>query len=146
MGSREDDDCIEWTGATTKAGYGKRCIKQKYYLVHRLAFEERHGYLPDVVRHTCDNPPCYNPDHLIAGTQADNMRDMVSRGRSRVGRKHWAAKLSPGQVEEIREAYASGEPQPSIAARYDVSRGHVSNIVRGSTWKTTEETIESIGQ
>ncbi|HEY6021278.1 MAG TPA: HNH endonuclease [Candidatus Paceibacterota bacterium] len=146
MGAREDDDCVEWTGATTKAGYGKRCIKQKYYLVHRLAFEERYGYLPEVVRHKCDNPSCYNPDHLEPGTQADNVRDMIERGRSNRGQKHWASKLTPSQVEEIREAYASGETQPSIAARYNVSRGHVSNIVRKSTWKTTEKKTESIGQ
>jgi predicted DNA-binding protein (UPF0251 family) len=146
MGSRVDDDCIEWTGATTKRGYGKRQIKGKHYLVHRLAFQERHGYLPTVVRHTCDNPPCHNPDHLIPGTQADNMRDMVDRGRSNAGRKHWAAKLSPEQVEEIRAAYESGESQPSIAARYNVSRGHVSNIVRKSTWKTTDKMTETIGQ
>jgi hypothetical protein len=56
------------------------------------------GPIPDglQVRHTCDNPPCCNPAHLLLGTQADNCRDMVVRRRSGV------EKLTPDNVREIR--------------------------------------------
>jgi len=38
-----------------------------------------------VVMHKCDNPACFRYDHLTIGTQADNMRDMHSKGRDRNG-------------------------------------------------------------
>lgn len=48
-----------------------------------MVFEAVYGWLPEVVLHRCDNPPCYNPAHLLPGTQADNMRDMARKGRGR---------------------------------------------------------------
>lgn len=38
---------------------------------------------PMVVRHTCDNRKCINPEHLVPGTHRENMKDMVERGRSK---------------------------------------------------------------
>lgn len=74
------DDCIEWTGANVK-GYGVFRYQGKNYRVHRAVFFFVHGYWPKECRHTCDNPPCYNPHHLIDGDHADNMKDASSRGR-----------------------------------------------------------------
>ncbi len=34
-----------------------------------------------LIRHTCDVPNCINPDHLIEGTQKQNMADAIERGR-----------------------------------------------------------------
>lgn len=50
---------------------------------HRAVFIEYNGYAPPVVRHKCDRPECYNPTHLLPGTQADNIKDMHDRGRNR---------------------------------------------------------------
>ena len=33
--------------------------------------------------HLCDNPPCYNVNHLKVGTTAENNADMARKGRSR---------------------------------------------------------------
>jgi len=80
-------ECIEWDGYRSKYGYGLTGTKRSR--VHRLAWEKEYGPIPEgmVVRHACDNPSCYNVDHLVLGTQADNVRDMVERGRHGNGRK-----------------------------------------------------------
>lgn len=51
---------------------------------HRWIAAWRHGEVPAgrVVRHTCDNPNCINPWHLVIGSQAENVRDMLERGRA----------------------------------------------------------------
>jgi len=33
------------------------------------------------VNHHCDNPPCWNIEHLYLGTQKQNIADMWTRGR-----------------------------------------------------------------
>lgn len=82
-------DCIEWTKGTDAKGYGVQRYRGKFQRSHRVAFFEAHGYWPNICRHTCDNPPCINPEHLLDGTRGDNIRDAVERGRyvSANGRK-----------------------------------------------------------
>ncbi len=74
--------CVEWEGALS-GGYGVRRVRGVRWYVHRLAWTEEHGPIPDgmVVRHRCDNPRCYNVEHLQLGTQSDNTQDMHERGR-----------------------------------------------------------------
>lgn len=79
------DECWEWPGWRNEKGYG-RC---DHAFVHRAAYALARGEAPAglVVRHTCDNPPCFNPKHLICGTAQDNSQDRETRGRSKwVGR------------------------------------------------------------
>jgi hypothetical protein len=82
-------DCWHWQGPLTPSGYG--CIQYvtgEKALAHRVAYELFVGPIPEglFACHHCDNPPCCNPNHLYAGTPADNSRDMVARGRSLKGR------------------------------------------------------------
>jgi len=81
-----------------------------------------------VVRHLCDNPPCCNPAHLQVGTTKDNNNDKSSRGRGRRGHK-----ITEDQVREILIAVQNGETRAHLALRYKVSKGHITNIVRGRT-------------
>ena len=76
-------DCILWTGWTSTKGYGQKRIDGKVKGVHRLAWEEAHGPIPEgmFVCHKCDVPACYNVEHLFLGTPSDNMRDKASKGR-----------------------------------------------------------------
>lgn len=79
-------ECWEWKGSRNKYGYGRFTLTDKptvRLLSHRMAYilstgEDVRGL---VVRHTCDNPPCCNPAHLIPGSLADNVADMHNRGR-----------------------------------------------------------------
>lgn len=65
--------CVEWGGARNAQGYGvmPKAVHGSR-LAHRAALAEKLGRaVQGVSRHTCDNPPCVNPDHLIEGTQSD---------------------------------------------------------------------------
>ena len=78
--------CHMWNGRLTASGYGVLGDAHKTR-AHRLAWEIANGTsVPEglVIRHSCDNPPCCNPDHLDVGTDADNARDAIQRGRRRV--------------------------------------------------------------
>jgi hypothetical protein len=66
--------------------------RQDTRYAHRLAFELAYGPIPSglQIQHHCDTPPCVNPDHLYAGTQAQNMRDRTARDRFPAEvPKHW---------------------------------------------------------
>lgn len=78
------DGCWLWTGADKGAlGHGRFYVKGKRTKVHRFSWELANGPIPPglFVLHRCDNGACVRPDHLFLGTQADNIRDMDSKGR-----------------------------------------------------------------
>lgn len=98
---------------------------------HRLAWELANGRAVPagkVVMHACDNTRCVNPAHLSVGTQQDNIRDAVRKGR-------WthARKLSDADVVEIRELGRTGLRHKDIAARFGVARNTVTAILLGAT-------------
>lgn len=139
-GEPPEVDCWEWTGLLLKPPhlpYGRLTHKQKFYRAHIVAYQVFNGEVREgqVVRHTCDNPPCVNPHHLLVGTDADNSRDMVDRGRSSRGELHAHAKLTDEIVLEIRARLESGEQGKDVAARYGISRAAVSRIGSRKTWR-----------
>lgn len=73
--------CHLWLGNGRK--YGRVTLAGQGMYAHRLAWQFAHGPIPEgmMVLHRCDVGLCVNPDHLFLGTQTDNMRDMVSKGR-----------------------------------------------------------------
>lgn len=129
---REDlGPCVEWTAGTNGVGYGIMKFDGKKALVHRVAFFSRYGHWPPVVRHKCDNPPCFNTDHLTGGTKADNSRDMVERGRN-----PWTgAKLDWDSVRTIRAEADSRAGYAEIAQKYEVSKTTIGRILRGESWR-----------
>ena len=77
----DPDECWEWEGTRHIEGYGHTRWDGKTVNASRVMFFRTHGFWPSVCRHTCDNPPCVNPAHLLDGTHADNTRDKIERGR-----------------------------------------------------------------
>jgi hypothetical protein len=76
--------CWLWQGdRSTRDGYGRMSANGRLQLVHRLSYTTFVGSVPAglSVLHRCDVPACCNPEHLFAGTHADNMRDMLAKGR-----------------------------------------------------------------
>ena len=148
--------CWEWIGARTTAGYGEINRKRRVRYVHRIAWELHHGPIPagKWVLHRCDNPPCWNPDHLFLGTHRDNVADKMLKGRHRHGhlygddhptRKrpeivkrgehHGMARLTWDIVRQIRACHAAGEIKARIADRFSVNRGTVFKVVNNQQWK-----------
>ncbi len=117
--------CWPWTGATQNGGYGVIGIgRAKLLLTHRVAFENKNGFMPTVVMHSCDNRLCCNPAHLVAGTQRDNCLDMARKGRS----------TSPLTEAQARQILADPRPHRIIAKDYGVSHNTVGRIKRKQEW------------
>ena len=87
--------------------------------------------------HACDNPPCVNPAHLRAGTDAENTadRDKRMRGNQPKGSKQGSAKLTESDIPAIRACLTAGETCASISRRYGVHKSAISLIKFGKTWK-----------
>jgi hypothetical protein len=95
---QRSEGCWLWTGEMGERGYGKF----KGHCASRYSFALSY-YPPPIdyhVCHTCDNPSCVRPDHLVIGMGLENNRDMVNKGRQRfapntnpVNQKHDAAVL-----------------------------------------------------
>lgn len=135
----EPDACWEWTRAFASGGYGAMSIGDgKGRNAHVVAWElanNRPAPRGMMVRHTCDNPPCCNPSHLVLGTNADNVADKVARGRQPRGTQIPWSKLTEDSVREIRYLAASGIPMSHLAKRFDVSEAAISYAVKRKTWK-----------
>lgn len=133
--------CWEWCGGASRKGYGRVRVRGRLVSPHRLSFALAHGAVPDGlwVLHTCDNPRCVRPEHLFAGTHADNMKDASRKGRLRqLGPGPWNAKIGPGQVREIRALRAEGLTCREIAARYGLHRYTVGQIARRVRWGSVQ--------
>ena len=77
--------CVLWHGTTDRWGYGYMTVRGKKIGAHRISYTLVHGAIPKglSVLHSCDTPACINPAHLRLGTDADNHRDTLERGRHR---------------------------------------------------------------
>lgn len=135
-------DCLEWFGMKNVRGYGVLKLGGRNQRAHRLTYELHVGAIPAglVIRHTCDNPACINPAHLIPGTQAQNIADMYQRDRQNRPKGEHAskAKLTAEQVAEARSRYVPGKRGSGahvLAKEYGISKTSMRAILAGKVHK-----------
>lgn len=127
---RVESGCHEWQSTIKNTGYGGFWHDGKPQTAHCVAYQLYKGEIPKgmVIRHSCDNRKCVNVEHLILGTQADNINDMDGRNRRGFG-----SKLNLAQIAEIKELIKQRYPQAEIASRYGVTQTAISKIKLGKS-------------
>ena len=157
----EKSECWKWKGSRWKSGYGRFTIKQKAISAHRFIYEKLNGKILGnlVAMHTCDNPSCCNPNHIISGTRKDNAIDMMTKGRqnfqkrpwtrpskeqrskimkqkAKRGTKHYKTSIYKNgvPVDKVREMIKNGISQYEIANQLGLSQSVVSGINTGIHW------------
>lgn len=133
--------CWEYSMCRNRSGYGKLSFRGKLTTAHRLSYEVFKGAIGDYfVCHRCDNPPCFNPDHLFLGTHLDNIRDAKAKGvifgRPLHGEEHGRHKLTLDQVISIRKAYKPFvKTMDMLAEEYGVCNQTIQKIIYGENWR-----------
>lgn len=132
----KDTGCWEWIGAQ-RQGCGIINVRRQFARVPRLSAHIFNGFdlkSPLLICHKCDNPSCFNPDHLFFGTHKNNTDDMIAKGRMRVGEAHPRAKLKAADVLDIIKQYDNGASKKVIAARYGIHPTYVALLARRKYW------------
>lgn len=152
---KQENGCWVWMGARaggnrpgeSEGKYGFVAVEGEMRYVHRIAA----GDVPEGahVLHSCDNPPCFNPDHLHIGDRSMNQKEAYARGgqesrlevladarettgNDQTGADHPASRLSEDERQEIYKRYHGDTDllQRELAAEFGVSRATVSRVVR----------------
>ena len=128
---KEENDCWEFKGSKNKNGYGKIGVGgKKNDSAHRVIFKIYNSDIPKdmVILHTCDNPSCCNPKHLVLGTQNDNIQDMVQKGRNKVR----TGSIMPLELlEEIKNTYSGQKGfKIEMARKYSCSPTTITNLIK----------------
>ncbi len=148
------DECWMWTKSKGRKGYGMFKVyfpvsdpvkpgKQFTLYAHRVAYFLHHGVdpYPDLVLHSCDNPPCCNPSHLSTGDNQKNMDQMKERGRRSRGETYPTARFRDQEVVELRIAFSAlawGKKEAFVqleAARRNCTVRAIKHILYGDTYK-----------
>lgn len=142
------EECWLWTRDKNKRYgsflMGRRSIDRMVVKPHRMAYALHYGVDPGEkhVLHRCDCDKCCNPYHLFLGTHADNMKDMVAKGRNRlpeINGVHYHGSLSPQFVQCVREMYHSGINAVRIGQMVGISEYRVRNIIKRKVYKYNYE-------
>lgn len=146
---RGPQECWVWTASPGVERYGRFSINNKGHPPSRVSWMLHFGPIPDgmFVCHHCDNTRCVNPAHLFLGTNADNVADMIRKGRGRgpppwngrrAGAKNQNAKLTEEAVRTIR-ALSKSVRRSELAKRYGVCKATIDHLLTGRTWSSLAE-------
>lgn len=155
---KRSNECWLWLGSKSSFGYGLFFFKRTR-IAHRISWQIHYGPIPKrmLVLHNCptgDNPSCVNPKHLWLGTNLDNSRDCIAKGRHAYGircgvythpeayvnnrprgEEQPLSKLTINQVNKIRKKHATGKyTQIELAREHKVHQCTISRIVGRLRW------------
>lgn len=122
-----ENGCYIWQGAT-RGNYGLFRFNNKIESAHRVSYmlfcEE---IIPSnmVIRHTCDNPLCVNPNHLTIGTNQDNYNDRNKRAQ-------FNSKLTG---EQVRYIFNSDISDKELSQKYNIGIDAIKRIKQGKAWR-----------
>lgn len=139
-----DQECWEWTAYRDKDNYGKI----EGYGAHRRAWEFYNGIIPNnlCVCHTCDNPPCCNPEHLFLGTSQENTQDKINKGRQIKGSEIGTAKMDETDVKQmltniLESKYTSVQ---DILRDYIIAKSTFENIIYKNGWSLITQEFDML--
>ncbi len=152
--------CWIYTGRIDEEGYGQFMVtsprlplapRQKGMRAHRACWFLIHGATSKFLLHKCDVRSCCNPEHLFPGSQADNIADMVAKGRQAKGATHGSVshpeaiargerngggkKMDTLSVLRAVARYSFGDSHREIAREFGVSKTMIGSIMRGEAWR-----------
>lgn len=137
---RQPLGCWDWQRAIVR-GYGKFKVHGLMLQAHRVAFALTSPSVQPaelLVCHRCDRRRCCNPGHLFLGTTADNMRDMVAKGRQARGERHGFVlhpetchrKLSADDVAKMLHMFDAGASKAGAGRAFSVSANTLNSYLR----------------
>lgn len=146
---KKPNGCIEWTQATNPKGYGVIRLNRKTNIfTHRASWIiNTNSYPKDLILHSCDNPTCFNIEHLKEGTAAENTADMMSKKRNKVF--HFKSEDAPPALLKNSDVIAIKLlinarcfELKRLAELFKVSVACINDIKMGRSWPDIGEPIE----
>lgn len=115
--------CWHWEGSKNGDGYGHFRMGGRIEKAHRASYIFYVGEIPRtlMIRHKCNNRFCVNPDHLIPGTDLQNMEDREASGNTARGERNGKTKLTDEQLRHARKLLKDGLSRETVAFRFGVS-------------------------
>lgn len=147
--SYDRNGCLIWQGKIQSKGRCQFYFDGSWYVASRVMYSLHHRVkVPDryedgrrcVIAHTCHNPACIHPEHLVMTDQKGNIKMSYDDGRIPVGRKRWNSLLTEHAVVQCRKLYCfQGKTQKELAKMYGVAKQTISSVIIGTRWGHVKE-------
>jgi hypothetical protein len=131
--------CWTFNAANDRDGYPYYNFNKKTTRAHRFSYiisnydkEEK----INIIRHTCNNPWCVNPNHLVNGSQQENINDKIKDNRQAKGSKTGTSKITEEQLISVLDKILSGEitKTKQIVTILNISHTNIIDILHGKIW------------